>query len=132
MRCSLAGNASGGNTLTAPTGRFPGGVPAEFEIKEHREGQAIRVVIKGELDIANEPALRAHLEALKPHDGPLTIDLRNLTFIDSSGARLLVETDAFARKDGWGLTVIPGPPIVHRVLELTGLTKTLTFADPDG
>ena len=64
---------------------------------------------------------------------PLILDLRGLTFIDSTGLRMLVSVDATARSDGVGFAVIckEGGP-VRRVLRETGLDGILPVLDPSG
>jgi anti-sigma B factor antagonist len=59
----------------------------------------------------------------------VVIDLRQLTFLDSTGIAALVEADSYARRDGWNLAIVKGPPQVQRVLELCGLTEVLPLAD---
>jgi anti-anti-sigma factor len=51
-----------------------------------------------------------------------------LTFIDSTGLRLVLEWDSVARRDGLRLRLRPGPPAVQRVFEVTGVIERLPFA----
>jgi anti-sigma B factor antagonist len=59
----------------------------------------------------------------------VVIDLRQLTFMDSTGVAALVAADRYARRDGWSLAIVKGPPQVQRVLEICGLTEVLPLAD---
>ena len=72
------------------------------------------------------PRLNKYLSTLaQTHKGLIDIDLRQLTFLDSTG----VAADSYARRDGWSLTIVKGPPQVQRVLEICGLTEVLPLAD---
>jgi anti-anti-sigma factor len=95
---------------------------------EHRDGV---VVVKpiGELDMVSAPQLRDILRELRQQKASVVIDLSELTFLDSTGLRLIWDADAAAREDGLDLTLTPGNPDVMRVFELTGLNRRLTFAD---
>ncbi len=57
------------------------------------------------------------------------LDLSGLTFMDSTGARLVLQANARSRADSCRLTLLRGPRAVQRVFELTGLTELLPFAD---
>jgi anti-anti-sigma factor len=84
----------------------------------------------GELDIATTPRLNEYLSTLaQTHHGLIVIDLCQLTFLDSTGVRALVAADSYARRDGWNLAIVKGPPQVQRILEICGLTEVLPLAD---
>jgi anti-anti-sigma factor len=58
----------------------------------------------------------------------LTLDLSNLTFMDSSGLRLLIELNARAGQDGWTLALLPSRhESTNMVLRLTGADTALPF-----
>jgi anti-anti-sigma factor len=94
------------------------GVQVSIETGGDPSAPVIRLA--GELDLASVEATRtgiaSHLGAAPEH---LTFDLENLTFMDSSGIALLVEIS----KDVGQVSLINVAPIVHRVLEITGLLE---------
>ena len=103
--------------------------PPVFDIDvEHRDGIVVVRPI-GELDLVTAPQLRSILQELRNRKASVVIDLKELTFIDSTGLRLIWDADATAREDGLGLSLTVGHPDVMRVFELTGLTRRLNFAD---
>jgi anti-anti-sigma factor len=57
----------------------------------------------------------------------VVIDLGGLTFIDSSGLRVLLLADARARERGYELVLLPGQETVQRVFEMTGALDVLRF-----
>ena len=103
-------------------------VPGRFTWEVVHDGGSVRVVPVGELDLAScgqlEPAIR---ELLQPDVDRLIIDLRRVSFLDSTGLRLALELEAEARSDGFDLELIPGPPDVQRVFAITGTLETLPF-----
>jgi anti-anti-sigma factor len=92
--------------------------------------QRAHVHVVGELDIASLGRVeRAVEEALAAGAGIVEIDLRELTFMDSSGLRLIIGLHHDAEREGWTLSLIKpsGPPL--EVLELTRAAEHLPFRD---
>jgi anti-sigma B factor antagonist len=91
-----------------------------------------RVALLGELDLATaavaEEGLRA-AEAAAPHR--LKLDLTGLTFMDSTGLRLVIAAAARAREAGRSLVVVRGPAAVQRVFEVTGVDERLEFVSAE-
>ena len=66
----------------------------------------VEVVLIGELDIASaEDALRRVAEAERGSPSLLVIDLSTLTFVDSSGVRVVLVADDHARRAGRRLAI---------------------------
>lgn len=100
--------------------------PFSIHIDRDPGDHEARVRLEGELDIATTPGAEAEVRRLEEEGTPeIVLDLRGLTFMDSTGLRLLVGADARAREAGHRLTIIRGPEPVHRVLEITGLDAKL-------
>jgi anti-anti-sigma factor len=88
------------------------------------------IVLRGELDIASiGPLERAVEEQLASGAATVVVDLRGLTFIDSSGLRVLIAADARSRELDRRLVVVRGEPRVHRAFEVTRLDERLEFVD---
>ena len=91
---------------------------AQVSASTDSTGQLI-ISLEGELDIANADDVRREMEPyLSERASSVTFDLGKLEFMDSSGIALLVEV---ANRVG-RIEVCNATPIVHRVLEVTGLT----------
>jgi anti-sigma B factor antagonist len=98
--------------------------PFHCELEPERSHVIVRPV--GELDIATAGHLEEHLRDLRAlRFEHLTLDLGRLTFIDSTGIRLLIVWTADARAEGWTLKLLPGSPSISRVLDITGVRETL-------
>ncbi len=91
-------------------------------------GDVIRVALAGEFDLAGEDAFRALLSELEAR-GPraIVVDLGEVTFIDSTGARLLYEAER--RAVGWRFAVLDGSGPAHRALTLAGLDRHIEIID---
>ena len=88
------------------------------------------IVLTGEADLLGAPNIE---EALKDAAGAdpelIVIDLKNLTFIDSSCLQALITGHELCRARGHELRILPGPENVQRLFELTGTNGLLPFAD---
>jgi anti-anti-sigma factor len=93
-------------------------------VVEH-DGAAAVVHASGELDMATLEALRRPLAELGPPDGrPVVIDLTGVSFMDSTGLRLLIAECARAHEGSLRIDV-GAASAVHRLLELTGTLEQL-------
>jgi anti-anti-sigma factor len=104
----------------------------EFEVTVSTEDGVRVVTVRGELDLDTMQELT---EALAADDGPLAttvIDLRGLTFIDSSGVSGVLSAARRARDAGGRLVCVPGAPSIRRVFELTGVDTVIEWVDGPG
>lgn len=97
-----------------------------------RDDGAILVEVTGDLDLSTlaqfESALDGRLDG-KPE--LVVLDLRELTFLDSSGLRAMLGLHESQTSQGGRLVIVRGPRRVHRVLELTRADEELEIvADP--
>jgi anti-anti-sigma factor len=103
-----------------------------LELTTTDEGEAVRIVLRGEFDIAGAERLEAALaraEAGAPR--VLVLDLSELEFMDSTGLRIVLAADARARDDGRELRIVRGAEAVRRLFHLTGLDGRLNVVDAD-
>ena len=89
---------------------------------------------RGELDLATVETLRSVLdEAIAGTLNTarrLVLDLRGLSFIDSTGLHLLVALDQRAQRDAFELTLLAPAAPIDRAIQLSGLDRILPFAAP--
>lgn len=103
---------------------------AELRIESREAAGVTYVTLGGEFDLAGIEQFDlaiSKLEANEPQT--LVIDLSELAFMDSSGLRALVMADHRARLAGRRLAIVPGPPSVRRVFEITQLDERLDLID---
>jgi anti-sigma B factor antagonist len=79
--------------------------------------------LNGEVDAHTAPALAAALAELP--SGVVTLDMADVSFMDSSGLRVLMEATTRARDGGGDLTVSNPSPAVARLVEISGLGEQL-------
>ena len=98
------------------------------DVSRERDAASIRTV--GELDLGTVPILAEHVAQLREAGcRHLTFDLSDLAFLDSSGLRFLLVCHAESRQDGFTMAVVPGPPAVQMVFEITDTRDHLPFID---
>jgi anti-sigma B factor antagonist len=102
----------------------------DFRVDVAHERAAVRVCPVGELDVGTIAQLRARIdEATAAGAGCLILDLRGVTFLDSSGLHLAVETNEWAARTGTEFAIIAGPAGVQRTFDVAGLSNRLPFVD---
>jgi anti-anti-sigma factor len=107
--------------------RVRSGTAAPFEIQDVVSGGTHTLVLAGELDMATAPDVEGVVSACAGSAARLTLDLRNVTFMDSTGLRLVLFAQRLCRETGAEFALIPGPRLVQRVFELTGVIDRLPF-----
>ena len=99
-------------------------------VSELRE-DAHYVAPSGELDIATVELLeRALLEVERADSARIVLDLSGLSFIDSTGLRLLLDVNERCGGAADRLRVIAGSPAVERLLDIVGLRERLPLIAP--
>jgi anti-anti-sigma factor len=90
------------------------------------------LVLTGELDRASAHSLEAEIERLC-EDGVtgITLDLRELTYIDPIGVAVIAFRCGLCRRRGYDFSLIPGSPHIRRAFEQAGVTDLLPFRDDD-
>ncbi len=87
------------------------------------------LALEGELDLAGAAMLERELAGID--EGPVVVDLRRLSFMDSSGLRALVVAARRLQDAGRRLALVPGAAHVMRVFDITRMRERLEFvADP--
>lgn len=106
---------------------------ALFAVDTQYAGRCARLALRGELDLATIRLLEDELRVVWTRDlRRIEIDLRDLSFIGSSGIAALLEVNTRAQRAGIVLTLVRGPQAVRRVFELTGIESQFQFRDASG
>jgi anti-sigma B factor antagonist len=94
-------------------------------------GERVTLALAGELDLETAGAVEAAVrDALAREPAALTIDLRGVVFMDSTGLRTLITVSRCTDRAGLDLEIVRGPDNVHRVFEVTGMSGRLPLVDP--
>ena len=101
-----------------------------LQIEAHDHDGLAHVVLTGELDLSTIDRLEQELARVEG-GGPMTValDLSRLTFLDSSGLRVIVSADQRARRENRRFVVVRGPDTVQRVFSITRLDEQLDLVD---
>jgi len=96
-------------------------------------GEAVTVVIAGELDHYAAPQIRAMLDDVlrDPCVIDVVLDLENLTFMDSSGIGVLLGRLRILQSRGGTLSVKNMQPPVEKLFRLSGLQRVIGIEEPD-
>jgi anti-anti-sigma factor len=88
------------------------------------EGKAT-VRVRGELDIATADQAYAYLrDVVDSQDGPVTMNLSELTFCDAAGLGVLARVAAHARRSGRSLELTGARPALLKIMAITGMDET--------
>ena len=85
----------------------------------------------GEVDVAAKPKLDLVIAAVRAiRTQAVTLDLRGLTFMDSTGLHAVVRLEALSRKQGFELSVIEGNKEIQRTMQFSGVQDLLNALEP--
>jgi anti-anti-sigma factor len=103
-----------------------------FAVRDRPDGANHTLTVEGELDLATVPVLANSVaDRLGARPTNLTLDLSEVTFMDSSGLRLLIELSERARREHWELRLLPSRHEgANAVLRMTGADTALPFGTP--
>lgn len=118
-------------TLSYPDRSRPAAaLPPEFGCTLRDGGLDVAWVrVAGELDVATAPQLKQVLGHAEDRARRVVLDLRELTFMDTSGMHVVVAARVRATSAGRQLVVVRGPSQVDRLLALTGARDRLEIVD---
>ena len=77
--------------------------------------------VKGEIDLATAEQFRASMEEAIARHSPVLVDMADVTFIDASGLRVILQAAESA--NGHGPLRLTHAARVKRLFELVGLTE---------
>ena len=101
----------------------------ECEIGNAGPGEALVVSVRGEVDLSTAPDLESCVRGSLDGAGTsVVLDLAGLSFIDSSGLRVLVSLSNDARSNGASLVLRNVPRQAQRVMDITGLSEWFDIA----
>ncbi len=103
-----------------------------FELVVESANGCLHFTPRGELDLATAPELEDRIvAAVRDVSRGVVLDLRELTFMDSTGVRTVVSAHHAAQETGADLRVIrprDGGPVA-RVIEVSGIDQALGLVD---
>ena len=102
-----------------------------FDVERSRIDGAVRVSVRGELDLETGPRVQeALLHAEREAPRRIVLDLTGVTFFDSTGLQIILDAEVRARDAAYAFVVAPGGGEVLRVLELAEVRGRLELEEP--
>ena len=101
----------------------------EIEIVSRRLQDGIVIEVRGEVDLATAPTVEHELLRAEQSHDLVALDLSGTSFMDSTGLHMIIAADRRLRERGGRLVVVPGPPQIRRLLNLTGVGDRLELID---
>lgn len=90
------------------------------------------LVLTGALDHHSAHRLEAEIERLCDEGvTSITLDLRELTYIDSTGVAVIAFRCGLCKRRGYDFAVVPGSRLIQRAFEQAGVTNLLPFEEAD-
>lgn len=101
-----------------------------LDVQEAESDGLARLALRGELDLSTVPKVEEALKRVEESRPPvIVLDLGGLTFLDSTGLRMVVTADQRAKAEDRRLAVVRGPESVQRVFSITRLDEHLDMVD---
>lgn len=94
----------------------------------HRDG-VCTVAVRGEVDVANAPALREALQVTDQAKSAAVIDITRVSYMDSSGFAALLDTARRLRPRGVALHLVGSNSTITRLMEITRLNTVFQMHD---
>jgi anti-sigma B factor antagonist len=104
-----------------------------FAVDSEVQADTARLTVAGELDIATVGQLEAEVEAVLARGvRELILDLRGLTFIDSSALRLFIVLKDRSAGEDWQLSLTRPVGPALSIFQISGAEEHLPFIEDPG
>jgi anti-sigma B factor antagonist len=101
-----------------------------FQMRVEAQDDIAHARLSGEFDYSSEAEFSEQLgKVVKNGVRRVVVDLRGLTFIDSSGIRAVLSAWRRSRNHDIEFALVPGPDQVRQVLSLTGIDRVIPVID---
>jgi anti-sigma B factor antagonist len=99
-------------------------------LHSERDGDTHVLTLSGELDLVTAPEVEKELRIVEAGDADvIVVDLSALEFVDSTGLRLLIQTEQRSRWEPGRIALRRPPERVMRIFTIAGIDALLPFVD---
>jgi anti-anti-sigma factor len=109
--------------LRFPARCQPTSVLPTLRIESLVEGDGVRMVVSGELDMATDTALRDALAATTARR--VDLDLSGVSFIGCTTLKVLLQAAATRAEQGGGVSICDASDVVRRLLHVADMDRLL-------
>lgn len=102
-----------------------------LSITSRRLEHGIHVALSGDVDLATGSVVDDELRRAEQSEDLIVLDLGEVSFMDSTGLRIVISAHQRLRERGASLKIEHVPPQVWRLFELVGVLEHLGIAHPD-
>jgi anti-sigma B factor antagonist len=95
----------------------------DFDISLMRDDRCTLVRVKGDIDVVSRARFEEVLFEAVETGEPTVVDMREVTFCDSTGLNAIVAANRRVGERGTHLALVALPPRVQRVFRITGIDK---------
>jgi len=99
-------------------------MPPDLVVSTSQQDAATVLAVSGEIDLATAPDLQQALAAASGAEH-VVADLSAVTFMDSTGLRVLISAHEAASTAGHKLSLVAPEGMVTKVLRITGVDREL-------
>lgn len=100
-----------------------------FSISSHRLEHGITLVLTGEVDLASAPIVEDEMLRAEESEELIVLDLKHVSFMDSTGVRTVIAADKRLRERGATLRIVHVPSHVRRLFDMVGISAHLEIVD---
>ncbi|MEU5875947.1 STAS domain-containing protein [Spirillospora sp. NPDC047279] len=95
----------------------------DFDVNLMHHDRCTLLRVQGEIDVVSRPKFEAAMFDVIDTGVPLVVDMRQVTFCDSTGLNAIVAANRRAGERGTVIALIALPERVRRVFRITGIDK---------
>jgi anti-anti-sigma factor len=101
-----------------------------FNVRTEQIGDTCVVAPEGELDLSTAHQLGAAIAFAATRATRVVLDLRQLTFVDSSGISVIIKLKRHLAVEGITFGVVKGTPVVQRAFALSRVEALMPWTNP--
>jgi len=98
-------------------------IPPNLLLRPEISGDSVMLFCSGRLTIETFAKLRDEVRSLMFQKKHLTLDLRDVAHMDSSGLGVLVSIYVSSKRDGWDFRLVNSSDPIRRLLSLSNLVS---------
>ncbi|GAA2621725.1 STAS domain-containing protein [Actinomadura fulvescens] len=104
----------------------------DFDVQLMHDDRCTLLRVRGEIDVVSRQKFEKAMFDVVDTGGPMIVDMRRVTFCDSTGLNAVVAANRRAGERGTVMALVGLPERVRRVFRITGIDKFVPIYDTVG